>query len=675
MAPNSLLGPIDELRFGSYQPEDAQTALMRTEQLAWERLNAIPDIQPSERTFENTVLALTRSTDEFDSTVALIGHLEAVLGEPWRAASNLAAERSAMMANDIGFHQGLYQALIDFRDAGPDLSAVRHRLLDELIRDYERNGVNLPDDTVVRLREIRTRLGAATNEFGHNVVNANDASGIEVLVEHDLGGLDDAFIESCREAGQEKGITGFWVAYSQPAYVKVMVECKVWATRQAFYRLAITRANKVNEDLARTILSLRRELAQLLGYANFADYALAERMARTGTAAREFIDSLTNRYRKLAEAERDELQAFARRLEHDDTLVLDASAIDIGLDDYFANCCRAEKFGIDEHELRVYFPKDVVIGEMFATLSALYGVTFKRVALPGWHEDVETYEIHDQDGHHLATVWCDWYARGGKRGGAWMYPHYVADRDNASHGKPHLGYVCANFEQPAGGAPSLLILRDIGAVWHEFGHLMHLAFSTTELREQSMTRCQMDFIEAPSQIMENWVWQPQILRRLTRHYHTGQPLPDDMIDKLIANRSFRVASKAMRQLLFATVDLALHIDYDPSGSVGVSDFARPVKAGMLPVPVHPDDGDTNTFTHVFAGGYAAAYYSYKWAEAIEADLFTRFAEEGILSAEVGRAYRDQVLARGNEVDPELLIGDFLGRPTNQDAMLRRDGVV
>jgi oligopeptidase A len=675
MANNSLLGPVDELRFGTYQPEDAQAALTHTEQLTWERLNAIPEIPTSERTFENTVLALTRATDEFSSAAGLIQHLEAVLSEAWRGAGTLATERATKLASDVGFHKGLYQALVDFRDTRPTLSPARQRLLDELIRDYEHNGVNLPEDAVARLREVRTRLGAATHEFAQNVVTADDTNGIELPAETDLAGLDDGFIASCREAAQQLGKSGLWVTYSQPTHVKIMVECTVRSTRQAFYHLAVTRANEANEELARTILSLRREQAQLLGYPNFADYALAERMAKTGTVARDFVDSLTKRYQKLAEAERDELQAFARQSEHDDALVLDASELDTGLDHYFASRYRAERFGLDEQALRAYFQKDVVIGEMFATLSALYGVTFRRVELPGWHDDVEPYEIHDQDGHHLATVWCDWYARKGKRAGAWMNQYYVADRGDNNYRKPHLGYVCANFEQPADGRPSLLTFYDVETVWHEFGHFMHLAVNKTELREQSMMNCKWDFIEAPSQIMQNWVWQPEVLHRLTKHYETGQPLPDDLIDKLIANRNFRVGSKAMRQLQFATVDLALHTEYDPDGSVGVSDFARPVKAGMLPVPVDPEDGSINTFTHVFAGGYAAAYYSYKWAEAIEADLFTRFADEGILSGEVGRDYRDQVLARGNEADPDVLIEDFLGRPTNQDAMLRRDGVI
>lgn len=674
MADNSLLGSIDQLRFGSYRPEDAEAALSHTEQLAWQRLDAIPKLPTGERTFDNTVLALTRSTDEFDSAAGLINHLEGVLGEDWRAASNLATERSASLASDIGFHKGLYQALIDFRGTRPALSPAKQRLLDKLIRNYERNGVNLPDQTVARLREVRAALASATNEFAQNVVKASDSSGISVPTEADLAGLDEAFIASCRAAAQEQGNAGLWVAYSQPTYIKIMVECQVWSTRQAYYRLAVVRANELNEELAKTILALRRELAELLGYPNFADYVLADRMAKTGATARGFIDSLTGRYQKLAEAERDELQAFARRLEHDDTLLLDASELDTGLDFYFANRYRAEQFGIDEHELRGYFQKEVVIGEMFATLSALYGVEFEPVELPGWHEDVETYRIHDRDGQQLATVWCDWYARKGKRAGAWMNQYFVADRTDGDYDKPHLGYVCANFERPAGELPSLLTLRDIETVWHEFGHFMHLAVNKTELREQSMMSCKWDFIEAPSQIMENWVWQPEVLRRLAKHHRTNQPLADDVIDTLIANRNFRVGSKAMRQLSLATVDLALHIDYDPAGPIGMSDFARPIKARLLPVPVDPADGSANTFAHIFAGSYAAAYYSYKWAEAIQADLFTRFADEGILSAEVGRDYRDQVLARGDEVDPDVLIFDFLGRPTDPDAMLRRDGV-
>jgi oligopeptidase A len=238
-----------------------------------------------------------------------------------------------------------------------------------------------------------------------------------------------------------------------------------------------------------------------------------------------------------------------------------------------------------------------------------------------------------------------------------------------------MGYVCANFAPALGEKPSLLTFDDVVGVWHEFGHFMHLALGRTQLIEQSMMKCRLDFIEAPSQIMENWVWQPEVLAPMTKHYRTGEPLPEAMITKLLAARRFQVATKAMRQLGLSAADLAAHINYDPSGTVGLSEYMRSFRQRYLAVPVAPDDASMTTFNHIFAGGYGAAYYSYKWAEAIETDLFSRFAREGVLNPVVGHSYRDLVLARGSEIEPAELITAFLGRPSNLDAMLERDGIV
>ena len=677
MPSNSFLQSIDELSFGSYFQADVEPALDHTEELSRRRLHDLLEVAPDERTFGNTVLALTRATKEFEAVARLVSHLESVLGEPWRTADELATQRSIKLVSEISFHQGLYTALTTYRETSAEISRLpmhQRKLLDDLIRDYERDGVNLPADDIERLKAIRLQLGAAMTAFGQNVVTTSDAAGLAIEDEAALDGLDDDFIAACRTSATGSDESGLWLSYSHPNYVKVMTECRVRSTRQAFYQVALTHATQLNEPLVKEILALRQELAQLLGYAHYADYVLDERMARNGQTAQAFVNDLADRYRTQAETERDMLQAFARELESDPYLELDASDLNTGRDFYYADKLRQSQICLIEQDLQSYFQLDNVLTVMFRTLATLYGVSFRKVRKPVWHVDVEVYELRDECDHHLATVWCDWLARQGKRDGAWMNLYLVADRADNSYAEPQLGYVCANFAPPLGEKPPLLTFDDVKAVWHEFGHFMHLALGRPQLVEHSIMNCLLDFVEAPSQIMENWVWQPEVLTAMAKHYITGKPLPAATIAALLASRRFNVATKAMFQLSLSAADLAAHIDYDPRGEVDLSEYLHPLKQRYIAVPVAPDAGTMTAFSHIFAGVYGAAYYSYKWAEAIEADLFSRFALQGVLNPVVGRRYRDLVLARGSEVEPDELIRAFLERPSNLDAMLDRDGI-
>lgn len=675
MSANSFLQSIDEPRFGSYLQADVGPALDECEELTWQRLHALLAVAPGDRTFDNTVLALARSTREYEVIARLVDHLDSVLGEPWRAVNTLVTERATKLVSDIKLHRDLFQALIAYRDSSAEASSLsrpRRRLLDKLIREYERGGVNLPAEAIDRLKAVQLELNAAMTAFGQNVVITREAAGITLEHEAALDGLGEDFIAACRSSENDKA--GLWLALSGPNSARVMTECRVRSTRQALYQVYITRSAEVNEPLVRQIMAARQELAGLLGYPNYADFVLEERMAGNARTARAFIEDLAERYRGQAEAEREVLQAFARELENDPKLELDASDLDSGLDFYYADQLRMRQIGLDEHDLQSYLQLGNVLAVMFEVLETLYGVSFHRVDRPVWQADVAVYEIHDESDRHLATVWCDWLARPGKRGGAWMNWYSVADRAENSYAEPHRGYVCANFAPPLRDKPTLLSLDDVTGVWHEFGHFIHLALGRPELTEQSMMGCELDFIEAPSQIMENWVWRPEVLTAMTKHYRTGERLPDATIALLLASRRFQVATKAMKHLGLAAADLAAHIDYDPRGAVDLSDYLRPVKQRYLAVPVAPDDSEVTAFAHFFAAGYAAAYYSYQWAQAIEADLFSRFAEHGALDPVEGRRYRDLVLARGSEVDADELITAFLERPRNLDAMLERDGI-
>jgi oligopeptidase A len=678
MAQNSLLHPVDELHYDTYKPAHAAAALKATEAIARQNLAAIEAVESGKHTIKNTLLALTRATDDFDSVVGKISHLESVIGEPWRKADLLATERATELGNDISLNKKLYDAMIALRESPAHAKATtaEKRLLKDIIEDYERGGIALPAAKQKRLRAIRQALSEASTRFSQNVVKALDASGMHVLDAAELKGMTADFKAECRKAAQKKKLNGYWVQRSEPNYIKIMTDCEVRATRLAMHKAGRDDSLMPNEQLTKDILKLRYELAALLGYKTYADFATADRMAKTGTTAREFIRELRKRYQPGVAGEHAALEEFAKTYERDPNFKLHISDVESGLDFYYAQRLRNQQFDLDEKELAKYFPAPVVLQGMFDTLSTLYGVTFKQLPdVPAWHKTVDVYAIYDEAGGHLATVWCDWYARDGKHRGAWMNNLYVADRANGTIDKPHLGHVCANLDPPRGNKPSMLTFDDVRVIWHEFGHFMHLTMNRTELPEQSMIGCEWDFIEAPSQIMENWPWQTEVLKQITKHSETGQPMPDELIQKLQASQLFRVAGKAARQLMFAEWDLALHMDYADAPPEDPLKVCADIKHSIYNMELAPYDKTLLTFTHIFAGGYAAGYYSYKWAEAIEADLFALIKEQGVLNPSVGRRYRDKVLARGSEVDAADIVRDFLGRDSTPDAMLKRDGLL
>lgn len=676
---NTFLHALNELHYGTYKPEDVEPALDQTEQLAQKRIAAIVAMAEP-RTFENTVLAITRATDEFEAVCSIVHSLSSVLGGVWEEPMALASKRSAQLSNELSLDEHIYQALKavgDQTDYVKKLSQPAQKFLRELLRDYRRGGVDLPAEQKVQLKQLNAELSDLTTVFNQNLLKVNDNAGLHVASESELAGLDHEFIATCRAAAADRKQDGYWIAYNEPNYAKVLRLCSHRPTRAGLYKAANTRAAALNTDIAQKILQLRAQRARLLGHKSHAHYVLETRMAKNPETAIRFIDDLSLRYCDQAVQEADAVLQFARQHEGQPDMQLDIWEIDSGLDFYYANLLREKTCDFNEEQLREYFPLAVVRDGMFETLSTLYGVRFVRVTeAAAWHTDVEVYDIFDSQQHHLARVWCDWLARPGKRGGAWMNSHYTAERANGTFDKPHLGYVVCNAPVPTATKPSLLSIRDVETIWHEFGHFMHFALGKTDLPEQSMMGCVWDFVEAPSQIMENWVWQPSILQRISHHYKTGEALPDDLMTRVLSSRQFRVASKTMRQLNYSSIDLLLHTNYDPNGPVGILQQSRITKQLFVPPTIKVPDFEAaiTNFSHIFGGGYSAAYYSYKWAEAIEADLFSRFAAEGVLNQATGQAYANTILAHGDDEEPAVLIRNFLGRDTTIEAMLARDGI-
>ncbi|HVY49912.1 MAG TPA: M3 family metallopeptidase, partial [Minicystis sp.] len=412
----------------------------------------------------------------------------------------------------------------------------------------------------------------------------------------------------------------------------------------------------------------RREKAALLGYAHFADLATEDRMAKRGDEARAFVKMLRDRTEPFFRRENDELAAFRRELEGPGAPPL--AAWDVA---YYAEKLRRARFDFDEELLRPYFPFEAVLAGAFDLARSLYGLTFAPAPdAPTWHPAVRAYTLHEADGRVASYFYVDVFPRESKRDGAWM-DGLVTD---ASSRPLHVEVLVANFTPPVGDRPALLAHREVETLFHEFGHLLHHASSKVPIRTLAGTNVARDFVELPSQIMENWCWERAALDRFARHHETGAPLPAELFERMRAARSFRAANAMMRQLGFAALDLALHMDWAP-GRGDPTELAREVLAAYSPAPLGDDHALAASFSHLFGSpvGYAAGYYSYKWAEVLEADAFSRFSEAGLFDAKVGGEFRDAILARGDSEDPMELYRSFMGRAPKVDALLARDGLV
>ena len=443
--------------------------------------------------------------------------------------------------------------------------------------------------------------------------------------------------------------------------------------REQVYRAFTTRATKEpfdNRELIPRVLEARREKALLLGYRDFADLVLEERMAKTGQGARAFVDEMKAKTQAAFERENVELLAFRREIEGPDAPEL--NAWDVG---YYAEKMRQARHDFDEEELRPYFAFEKVLDGMFELVGRLYGIeVVEQHGAPLWDKSVKYYNVLDENAAHIGSFYADFNPRENKRGGAWMDSFLIAVPGGLH---PHLGLICGNQTPPVGGKPALLTHNEVETIFHEFGHLLHHLLSRVEVRSLGGTNVPWDFVELPSQIMENWCWEREALDLFGRHHETGEVIPDELFQKMKRARNFRAANAQMRQLSFGTVDSALHRDYDPEKGGDVMQYAFDILQSFAAAKLPPEHAMIAAFTHLFSSpvAYGAGYYSYKWAEVLDADAFSRFANEGIFSRTVGAEFRERILARGDSDDPAKLFRDFMGRDPDPEALLRRQGLL
>lgn len=664
---NPLLGIAPPLPFDRISAADVKPAIAALLQQARARIEEIA-AAPGPRTWQNTLGALDTATDPLDLAVAVVRHLEGVVTTPeLREAWNEVQPDISAFYSSIPLHAGLWAALNEYAatEEAKSLTGVRARFLAKTLDAFRRHGAALPPEDKKRLEELDVELAVTTNKFAQNVLDATAAFEYYIDGEAGLAGLPPSAVAAARAAAEAKGKPGWRFSLQAPSYLAVMTYLDDRDVREKFYRAYGSRAAEANAPLIVKILDLRRRKAELLGFASFADFALVDRMAKTGRAAQDFCRDLREKTEPAFQRENAALEAFAgRKLEPWDIA-------------YYAEKLRAARYAFEEEDLRPYFPLDRVVAGMFDLVHRLYGIrVVEGPAVPLWHEEVRYYEIRDEDGSLLGGFYADWHPRDSKRGGAWMDAFLTGYWQDA-HWRPHVGLMCGNLTAPVDGKPALLTHREVETIFHEFGHLLHHSLCRLEVKSLAGTNVAWDFVELPSQIMENWCWERESLDLFARHWQTGEPIPEELYAKMRAARTFRAANAQMRQLGFATTDLALHIDYREDRDGDPVAYANRLLQPFAPAPFPEGYAMLAAFTHLFADptGYGAGYYSYKWAEVLDADAFTRFRKEGIFNPETGRAFRAAILSRGDSRDPAELFREFMGRDPDSTALLERLGLI
>ncbi|HLI86568.1 MAG TPA: M3 family metallopeptidase [Bryobacteraceae bacterium] len=673
---NPLLTPSFRIAFDQIRATDVEPAISSLLENARAAQRGIGE-EPGERTFANTMQPLDVLTEPLDFAMAVVKHLESVATYPeLRAALNAVQPPVSAFYAGIPLDDRLWQAVKTYAASAEaqSLTGARRRFVQKTVDTFRRHGAELDAAGKKRLEEIDVELTQLTTTFAQNVLDSTNAFELRLTEESQLAGLPPTAVAAARQSAERKGQPGWRFTLHGPDYVAIMTYLDDAAIRRQVYEAYSVRATKDpwdNRPLINRILDLRREKARLLGFRDFADFVLEDRMAHTGARAMEFLEDLKTKTERRFQEENRELREFRRSLEG-----LNAPELEPWDVAYYAEKQRAALYDFDEEALRPYFPLDRVVAGLFALIERLYGVRVSpKDDVPGWDPAVRFYELRDEDGALLGGFYTDWFPRENKRGGAWM-DALITGGPGPKGFKPHVGLVCGNLTPPVGEKPALLTHREVETIFHEFGHLLHHLLSRVEIRALAGTSVAWDFVELPSQIMENWCWERPALDLFARHWQTGEPIPEDLFLKMNRARTFRAANAQMRQLGFGFVDLLLHTRYDAAQDGDPVEYTRRVLQDFSPAPLPPYHAMIAGFTHLFASpvGYGSGYYSYKWAEVLDADAFTRFREHGIFSREIGNEFRTKILARGDSEDPAVLYRQFMGREPDAGALLRRSGL-
>ncbi|MBM3358561.1 MAG: M3 family metallopeptidase [Betaproteobacteria bacterium] len=627
-------------------------------------------------TWHDFVEPLEDANERLARAWGVAGHLNAVMNSPeLREAYNANLPKVTQYYTELGQHEGLF---IKFKalEAGADferLTRAQRKVIENHLRDFRLGGAELPSAQKTRFLEIREQLARLSSRFSDNVLDATNAFAHYVTDSADVAGIPEDVLAAAREAARGDGRPGWKFTLHAPSYIPVMQYADHRGLRELMYRAYVTRASEFgkpewdNTALITEIVQLRAEQARLLGHAHYAEYSLEPKMAESAQQVLDFLMELAARAKPYAERDLEEVGAFARSALGLDRL----EAWDLA---YASEKLRLGRYAFSEQEVKQYFPETSVLPGMFKLVETLYGLAISPEPAPVWHPDVRFFSIRDHGGELIGQFYADLYARPSKRGGAWMDEAITRRRKEDGVQTP-VAYLNCNFSAPVGGRPALFTHDEVITLFHEFGHgLHHLLTRVDHIGVSGINGVEWDAVELPSQFMENFCWEWDVLAPMTRHVDTGARLPRALFDKMLAAKYYQSGLQMVRQLEFALFDLRLHSDYEPSGAGTVQELLDEVRARVAVVFPPAYNRFANNFSHIFAGGYAAGYYSYKWAEVLSADAYSLFEENGVLDPVTGHRFWDEILAVGGSRPALESFVAFRGREPKLDALLRHSGM-
>ncbi|OWP76449.1 M3 family metallopeptidase [Flavobacterium oreochromis] len=660
--------PFSSIKMGDYKPAIEAGIL-----LAKQEINTIIT-NPGLPTFQNTIEALEFSGQTLDRITSIFFNLNSA--ETSEEMQQIAQEISPLLtefSNDITLNTDLFNRIkkvYEHKDS-LELTTEQVTLLDKKYKGFTRNGALLPEDKKNRLREIDAELSKLSLKFGENVLAETNNYELVITNKEDLKGLPEDTIETAEALAKSKNKEGWLFTLNMPSYLPFVTYAENRALRKelsiAYGKKAFQNNDFNNEEIVIKIANLRHERANLLGYPTHAHFVLEERMAQTPEKVKSFLNDLLTKAKPAAAREYTQLSAFAKKIDNIEQLQKWDGA-------YYSEKLKQELFNLDDEKLKPYFELQKVQAGAFEIANKLFGLTFTEVFdIDKYHEEVHTFEVTDRNGDLVAIFYSDYFPRQGKRNGAWMTSFKHQYIQNGINERPYVSIVC-NFTKPTPTKPSLLTFNEVTTLFHEFGHALHGMLANTTYPSLSGTSVYWDFVELPSQVMENWCYEPEALALFAKHYETGEVIPQEYVDKIKESASFLEGMATLRQLSFGLLDMDFH-SQDPSGISNVKSFE---KESMQNTALYPDVAEncmSVSFSHIFQGGYSSGYYSYKWAEVLDADAFDYFKENGIFNKEVAEKFRDYVLSQGGTDHPMTLYKKFRGQEPKPEALLKRAGLL
>ncbi|GMR07432.1 MAG: oligopeptidase A [Gammaproteobacteria bacterium] len=675
---NPLLKPHGLPRFSHIHPEHVVPAI---EQIIEDSRQQVAQLLAANGhyTWENLVVPIEDLDEVLNQAWSPVSHMNSVVNSAeLREAYNACLPKLSDYATEMGQHSGLYQAFKQIADGAeyPQLNSAQRKVIDNALRDFRLTGIELDDDDKVRYREIMLELSSLTAKFEENILDATNAWSKSIDSQEKLQGLSDTALAMARQAAGQKDLAGFLLTLEFPSYFAIITYADDRELRRELYTAYVTRASDEgptagqfdNGPIMETLLARRHELANLLGFDNYAQRSLATKMALDTEQVMSFLQDLATRSLPMAKEELQELRQFAV----DTDSIEELQAWDVP---YYSEKLRQHKYSITQEELKPYFPEQKVVEGMFDVVRRLYGLQINEITtIETWHKDVRFFEILDKDSRLRGQFYLDLYARPHKRGGAWM--DECIGRNNSISGLTiPVAYLTCNLSPPVGDGPALFTHDEVVTLFHEFGHGLHHMLTLIDYPSVSgISGVAWDAVELPSQFMENWCWEREALDVIASHYQTGAAIPDEMFRRMLAAKNFQSGMQMVRQLEFAIFDFRLHKDYDPEKHTRVYDVLDEVRRQVAVIHPPAFNRFLHSFSHIFAGGYSAGYYSYKWAEVLSADAFAQFEENGIFDRRTGLHFMQSILEQGGSQEPMELFVNFRGREPSIDALLRHSGI-